>query len=73
MKIFDLKKGDIVVQNIYSEKIYFKFDGCDGMYGKFIELNKNKEPLNLNKDFTRYTLYTCFTDLKDLGLEKIKD
>ena len=70
MKIYELIQGSILVQNLKSEKIYLKFEDCDGIYGKFIEISKNNEEL-ISKQ-PKYIYYACYASLDELKLTLIK-
>ncbi len=83
MKVFELKKGTFLVQNM-KNKYYFIYDGCDGMYGKFIEVNHKGEKLNHKGEKIepkklesgvsyqeRYVFFSCGEDISKFNLEII--
>ena len=73
MKVFELKKGTFLVQNT-KNKYYFIYDGCDGMYGKFIEVNHKGESKELESGVSyqdHYVFFSCGENISKFNLEII--
>ena len=72
MKIYQLNIGDFIVLKTKNEIKYYVYYGCDGGYGKFVEVNKNGDgPGEPVYDQERYTYFACFASLEDLGMTRI--
>ena len=72
MKIYQLNIGDFIELKTKNDVKYFIYYGCDGGYGKFVEVNKNGSgPGEPVYDQERYTYFACFASLEDLGMMRI--
>ena len=70
MKVFEIKIGSFLEQKMNNKKVYYIFDGCDGGYGKFMEVNKNGDmPGEPVSDQYRPVLFSCYASLEELNLK----
>ena len=71
MKIYELKIGDIIQQKTKNETILLQFRGCDGQYGKFVEVNTNDKPIinnEIKSEEKNMIYFACFVELEDLNM-----
>ena len=74
MKIYELKIGDIIQQKNRNETILLQYRGCDGQYGKFIEVDLDGNPITKNNSEEENMIYfACFVELEDLNITMYKE
>jgi len=76
MKIYELRIGDIVQQKTKNETILLQFRGCDGQYGKFVEVDESGKPIinnEINSEEKNMIFYACYANLKELNITMCKE
>ena len=70
MKVYELRPGTFLEQTVTGRNVYYLFEGCDGSYGKFIEVNRNGDaPGEPVYDKYNPVFYSCWANLEELNLK----
>jgi len=70
MYVYQIKINSILEQDLGKTRTYYVYKGCDGAYGKFIEITRDGELVNEGPGAVNYQ---CGATLDALKLKIIKE